>query len=397
VKDLILGESLEALLDYRGKTPKKMGADFTQDGVPVASAILVANGTLDLSNPRFVSQETYKKWMSVITRRGDVLLTSEAPLGRVARVPSDAPLVLGQRLFGLRGRDGLLDNGFLYYALQTERVRADLLGRSTGTTVFGIRQSALRNVRIPAPSFSDQQAIVEVLGALDDKIASNGVLADTLSILASAQYEQAKQNTQRSAILSDLVTTQYGLTTSATALAGPKFLRVTDINKKPWIEWGTTPNCTVNESDYRKYRVTQGDILVARMADPGKAAFVDDDSNEAVFASYLVRLKARDPSNALFIYYFLRSAEYLRYADGAMQGSVQKNMNAKVIVATQIPLPSRSEIHRFDATVTPLRASMRAVQQESENLAATRDALIPALMSGKLRVRDAEKVLEGVL
>ena len=238
---------------------------------------------------------------------------------------------------------------------------------------------------------------MEVLGALDDKIAANTRLAETLDRLAAAEFEEARKRADDSALLSDLVTTQYGLTTSAHGLPGPRFLRVTDINKKPWIEWTTTPNCTVSESALAKYRVEPGDILVARMADPGKAAFVDDNRPEAVFASYLVRLRAHDSLSASYIYYFLRSAQYLRYADGATQGTVQRNMNAKVIVATEIPLPKNVDIVRFAELVAPLRMRIGAGLRENETLAATRDALLPALMSGKLRVRDAEKVLEGVL
>ena len=98
---LVLGDALEVLMDHRGKTPKKLGSEFVESGVPVVSAILVKDGRLDLAGARFVDEATCQRWMSVPTRKGDVLLTSEAPLGRVARVETDAPLVLGQRLFGL--------------------------------------------------------------------------------------------------------------------------------------------------------------------------------------------------------------------------------------------------------------------------------------------------------
>lgn len=392
---LILGDALEQLMDYRGKTPKKLGADFTEAGVPVASALLVANGTLNLAEARTVSLETYRSWMKTTTRKGDVLLTSEAPLGRVARVPSDEPLVLGQRLFGLRGKTGVLDNGYLYYALQTAEVQGDLVGRSSGTTVFGIRQSALRQVRIPAPGIEDQRAIAEVLSALDDKIAANIRVTATTAELATSHFSHAYQYADRSFLLSDLVSTQYGITTSAHGEPGPKFLRVTDINKKPWIEWDSTPNCTVSSLELSKYRVSAGDILVARMADPGKAAFIDVGDPEAVFASYLVRLKPHNPAQSLYLYYFLRSPQYLEYAQGAMSGSVQKNMNAKVIVATDVGLPDPNRILQFNETVAPLRKLIQSHLNENRKLAATRDAFLPKLISGELRVKDAEKVLEN--
>jgi len=152
----------------------------------------------------------------------------------------------------------------------------------------------------------------------------------------------------------------------------------------------------VDTADLIKYRVEAGDILVARMADPGKAAFIDEGDPVAVFASYLVRLRAIESLQALYIYYFLRSSKYLEYADGAMQGSVQMNMNAKVIVATDIPIPPLAVVAEFSSTASVLRKSIQTALQENQTLAATRDALLPQLMSGKLRVRDAQKAVEAV-
>ena len=65
MKPLLLGESLEHLIDHRGKTPLKLGSDFISSGVPVASAVLVKNGSLVLDNARCVDHATYERWMTV--------------------------------------------------------------------------------------------------------------------------------------------------------------------------------------------------------------------------------------------------------------------------------------------------------------------------------------------
>ena len=137
--------------------------------------------------------------------------------------------------------------------------------------------------------------------------------------------------------------------------------------------------------------------MVARMADPGKAAYFDKGDPDAVFASYLVRLRALNPANALFIYYFLRSDEYQQYADAATTGSVQRNMNAKVITGVEISLPDERVLAEFNAAVRPLRASIQAALNEVRLLAGTRDSLLPLLMSGKIRVKEAEEVVQGVV
>jgi type I restriction enzyme S subunit len=270
----------------------------------------------------------------------------------------------------------------------------DLTGYDSGSVQPMLNRNYIAQVPVLVPPLEEQCAIAEVLGALDDKIAANARLATTTAELATTHFTRAYQRADQKVPLSDLVSTQYGVTTSAHEGPGPKFLRVTDINKKPWIEWDTTPNCTISDTELGKYRVSFGDILVARMADPGKAAFIDSGDPEAVFASYLVRLKAHDPAQALYLYYFLRSPQYLEYAEGAMSGSVQKNMNAKVIVAVDIELPGSDVFLEFNEAVAPLRRLIQSHLDENRKLSSTRDALLPQLMSGKLRVRDAEKVLE---
>jgi type I restriction enzyme, S subunit len=76
-----LGSVLAAVIDHRGRTPKKLGGDFTSAGVRVISAKNVKDGSLVLEDVRYVSREMHYQWMPEKLRSGDVLLTSEAPLG----------------------------------------------------------------------------------------------------------------------------------------------------------------------------------------------------------------------------------------------------------------------------------------------------------------------------
>lgn len=285
------------------------------------------------------------------------------------------------------------DERWVYYLLDS----IDFSAFNSGSAQPSLNRNFLRDIPVALPPLADQRAVADVLRALDEKIAANNTLAVQLDQFASVQYELARGLANERIRLSDLVTKQYGLTTSAHAEPGPKLMRVTDMNKKPWVEWESTPNCTASELELAKYRVEPGDVLVARMADPGKVAFVDDGHPEAVFASYLVRLKTRDPRHALYVYYFLRSDEYKRYAAGAMQGSVQKNMNASVIVAADISLPPEYALSGFTEAARSLRNSINAAQNENSTLKLLRGALLPELISGRLRVKDAEKKIEEVV
>lgn len=186
-----LGNLLDDVIDRRGITPLKLGSDYTQAGHRVISAKLIKNGIVDLTadEPRFVNSDTYARWMRTPLLPGDVLLTSEAPLGELAFVQDKLEWCLGQRLFGLRPNADRLDGRYLYYALKSGGARDDLMSRATGTTAQGVRQSELLKVSVPVPPISTQRQIGEVLGAIDDKIAINRRLSETLESIAQALFQ----------------------------------------------------------------------------------------------------------------------------------------------------------------------------------------------------------------
>jgi type I restriction enzyme S subunit len=194
--------------------------------------------------------------------------------------------------------------------------------------------------------------------------------------------------------LSGLCTTQYGYTASAVdEPIGPKLLRVTDINKRNWIDWSDVPHCTRDAQAQAPYALQVGDLVVARMADPGKSAIIEEPI-DAVFASYLVRLKTTSLALSYFIHGFLKSDQYAEYSAGARSGSVQANMNARVIVDTSLVVPPLAVMDSFLGRVLPLRQRLVANVRESHTLAALRDALLPKLISGELPVREAARFVK---
>jgi type I restriction enzyme S subunit len=174
---------MSAIIDYRGKSPRK-----TTLGIPLITAKIVKNGRI-LPAEEFIAPEEYDSWMRRgIPEAGDILLTTEAPLGEVAQL-GEGRVALAQRLITLRGKAGILNNTFLKFALQCDFVQDQLRARGTGTTVHGIRQSELRKVELPIPPFEEQTAIAQVLGTLDEKIELNRRTNETLEAMARAIFK----------------------------------------------------------------------------------------------------------------------------------------------------------------------------------------------------------------
>ncbi|WP_299196171.1 restriction endonuclease subunit S [uncultured Amphritea sp.] len=176
-------DCMDAIIDYRGKTPKK-----TDSGIPLITAKIIKNGTIQQVN-EFIAEADYDSWMRRgIPEPGDVVLTTEAPLGEVAQL-DDRKIALAQRVITLRGKKGFLDNTFLKYLLISNDVQHQLDGRGTGTTVKGIKQSELRKLELQIPKYETQKNIAHILSALDNKIQLNRQTNQTLEQMAQALFK----------------------------------------------------------------------------------------------------------------------------------------------------------------------------------------------------------------
>lgn len=378
MKTSLLGDLLDHLIDHRGKTPKKLGADFVASGVPVASAQLVADGRLDLTACRFVDTSVAARWMPIPLREGDVLLTSEAPLGRVAWVESDAPLVLGQRLFALRPKQGVLHGRYLGYWLMSANGQAALAARQTGSTVSGIRQSALRQVEVPLPPWEVQHAIAEVLGALDDKIAANRRLLRILHTLASSFVDEA---------------------ISAASTTDRELGDLAVFHNRKRIP------LSKNERGSRPGRVPYyGATGVVDHVDSAifdePLVLIGEDGTVTTASGMPVVQYIWGPSwvnnHAHVLTGSVISTEVLRYlvrrvtvAD-RVTGAVQPKLSMTNLKPVRIPTPSENRLPLLEHQIGALTKREVAAADENQRLAATRDELLPLLMSRRITVKDAE-------
>ena len=179
---------------------------------------------------------------------------------------------------------------------------------------------------------------------------------------------------------------QYGYTASASLdpISGPKFLRITDINKTEWIEWETVPHCIIRDEDIEKYRLYQNDILIARMADPGHGCMIEE-KLEAVFASYLIRFRPKRQLHARFLQFWLRSNQYWNLVRERGTGTTRTSLNAKVLGDFDLVVPAEPLVEAFSDQARRLRERVVANAHESAILATQRDTMLPKLLSGEFQ------------
>lgn len=185
-----LGEITELVIDYRGKTPKKLGGDWCKQGYRALSAKNIKTGRIvQAETIRYIDESLYRKWMKDEVQRGDILITSEAPFGQIFFWDSDEKIVLSQRLFCVRIKPEY-DARFIYYYMTTPEFQSELDGRATGTTVIGLRQPELMKCIIRCPEIQEQKVIAAILSSINAKIIANEKVNDNLEQQAQAIYHE---------------------------------------------------------------------------------------------------------------------------------------------------------------------------------------------------------------
>lgn len=386
-----LEDALEALIDYRGKTPKK-----TTEGVPLVTAKIVKQGRIQEPN-EFIAKEDYKSWMSRgIPNVGDVVLTTEAPLGEVAQI-SDANIALAQRIVTLRGKVGVLDNGYLKYYLLSNKGQARLAARQSGTTVFGIKQSELRKVEIDCPTYEEQRSISNILSAIDDKIELNLQMNKTLEEMATTLYKHW---------FVDFGPFQDGGFVDSELGMIPKGWEVKLLQELGKMFYGQMPKKELivgegypiysgyrNVGYYQNYNCDKGKVIVVARGVGGTGDIKL--TSEKCFLTNLSICFGNDigliDDSLLFFGLKRYGLDHLR------TGSAQPQITINDLNRVEILVPPKDIQSQFLQIFSSLLDEMESHTIENQILTSLRDTLLPKLISGEVRVKEAEEALADVL
>jgi type I restriction enzyme S subunit len=412
---------MAALIDYRGKTPKK-----TSFGIPLITAKVVKGGRIETPN-EFIAVDDYELWMRRgIPEPGDVVITTEAPLGEVAQLGHER-VALAQRLIALRGKKGLLDNSFMKFLMQSAEVQDQLRARASGTTVLGIKQSELRKIFLSLPPIKEQCAIAHILGALDDRIELNRRMNQTLEAMARALFKSwfvvfdpvraraegrdhdlpkplaelfpdSFEDSELGEIprgwevklLSEVCTLGRGASprpindymngeipwvkiADATAAGGPFLFETKERLKTAGVD--------------KSVMVSPGDLILSNSATCGVPMFVE--LHGCIHDGWLYFKNLRSISKLYLFHVLIELAEHLVHI---ADGSVQKNLNINLVGRQYVLVPPQAVVAAFDKQTTTWFTRMRDNGIESRALAALRDTLLPKLVSGELRIKDAARI-----
>ena len=376
---ITIEEATERIIDYRGKTPPK-----TNSGVRLVTAKVVKRGRILEEPKEFIAADFYDEWM----RRGlpqkfDVLLTTEAPLGELAILHDSERIALAQRIILLRARPGHIDPHFLFYALQSDSAQGELKARASGTTVLGIKQSELRQVRVPTFPLPAQRRIAGVLSAYDELIENNQRRIQILETMARALYREwfvefrfpGYENVPRVASsigdipegwevkkLGDIIELKYG-----------KALKKTNRCDGECPVFGSSGIVGYHD----KSLVKGPGIIVGRKGNVGSVFWSAEDFfviDTAYFVTSSVPLR--------FLFYDLQTKNFINN-DAAVPG-----LNRYQAYALEILTPPPDLIERFCKLADNFEHQASTLRRQTQNLRRTRDLLLPRLLSGQIALAE---------
>jgi type I restriction enzyme S subunit len=398
------------------------------DGGPVFLGISnLARGRLVMDQAEHLSEEDFARWTRrVEPRAGDVVFSYETRLGEAARIPSGLRCCLGRRMGLLRARGEEIDERFLLYAYLGPQFQETLRARTIhGSTVDRIPLIDMPGFPIVVPTdLHEQRAIAHILGPLDDKIELNRRMNETLEAMARALFQswfvdfdpvRAKAEGRDPGLpqpLADLFPARLldselgeipegwevrSLDEVARFLNGlalqkypPADERSLPVIKIAQLRSGNTSGADRASADLDPdYVVEDGDILFSWS---GSLECVLWAGGPGALNQHLFKVTSADYPRWLCylgVHTHLDDFRHIAAGKATTMGHIQRYH----LSDAKLAVPAESLLDAMDTRFSPVVESLWKREVESRTLAALRDTLLPKLISGELRVKDADKFI----
>jgi type I restriction enzyme S subunit len=405
-----------------------------RDGVRFVNIRCLEDGRLITSKMSQISkEEAYGKYSHFLLDADDYVVSSSGTLGRVATVQTeDLPCCLNTSVIRMRPANDGLERGYLKYFLFSDYYKSQIFAFANGSAQLNYGPTHLKQMEIIAPPVADQKAIAHILGTLDDKIEQNRKTNETLEAIAKALFKswfvdfdpvRAKAEgcpTGLPAEISDLFPDSFEDSELGEIPSGWETGRLDEIleidpprqlkrgSVSPYLEMKGVPTSGHSAVDVvgREFssgsKFRNGDTLLARITpclENGKTAFVDflkDGEMGWGSTEFIVMCGRREEANP-FAYYLARSEVFRNNAIRNMVGSSgRQRVPSDAVSGFTLPLPPREILVKFGLLATYLMRRISATADQSVILSKIRDALLPKLISGEIRIPDAEKMLKEV-
>ena len=388
------------IMDYRGRTPKKLGMDWGGGDIPALSAGNVKMGIIDFNAEcYFGSEALYRRWMTQgDVEKDDILFTTEAPLGNVALVPDDRKYILSQRTILLQLCQERASSRYLFQMLLSDGFQRMLADYSSGSTAKGIQRKKFEQLRVPIPPPQEQLAIAEALSDVDALLGGlDRLIAKKRDLKQAAMQQLLTGQTRLSGFRGEWVRKPIKAIVETPVTDGPHLTPNFLADGIPFLSVNNLIDNRVDLSDLRyisqwdheefskKCKPHKNDILLGKAASVGKVAIVDFDLEFNIW-SPIALIRVRAEYSPQFVFYQLQGADLTKQIALLTNSSSQGNIGMGDIERLMLRIPLLPEQNAIANILSNMDAELAALEARRDKTRALKQGMMQELLTGRIRL-----------
>jgi type I restriction enzyme S subunit len=406
-----------------GITPRGGEKVYREKGIALIRSQNVLNNRFSFDGLVYIDESMAKEMENVEVQRQDILLNITGDsVGRCCTVPEEVlPARVNQHVSIIRVNRQQVNPVFLRYYLTSPKMQEYMLSLAqSGGTRNALTKGLIEDFISPQPDISEQEAIADILSKLDMKIALNERMNRTLEAVGAALFRRwfvdfefpnqdgkpyrstggKMQDSDMGKIPEGWRTDKLGNHTIIKGRIGWKGLQVSEYvpagprivggmqligGRVNWDACPCIPKFRYDESP--EIMLKQNDILLTKDGTIGKLAFVDELIEPATVASGIFVIRSNSGLiTQMYLLSYFKSSIFGNLVESRIEGSVVPHLYQRDITELPIVVPSAEIANRFQKIATSLQRKIDSNSRNSVTLGKIRDALLPKLMSGKIRV-----------
>ncbi|MFD6227294.1 restriction endonuclease subunit S [Streptomyces sp. NPDC060232] len=377
-------------------------SDYREAGVPFIRGVNLAQGIFFDDGFVYIADEKAEEIESALVKPGDIIFTRKGTVGQVSMIPRNSRYekyaISGSQVKARIDERHAVPE-FYYYWFRSSAGQHSILEHAVTTGVPSLANSlqSIRGLMVPKPSRAEQSAVAEVLGAVDDKIAVNERIATT--------YERLLQYRFTELGLSDEPDGEEAIAVTDLVEFNPKLSRP-QADEPVYVDMAALQTDRAGIPVWTRRapksgpRFMNGDTLLARITpclENGKTGYVDfmEDGEVGLGSTEFIVMRSLPGVPAELSYFLARDGRFREHAIRAMVGtSGRQRVSAADAANFIVNRPDTDELASFGRHAKAAFTHLKSLQDENRTFTTLRDTLLPQLMSGRLRVKDAEKIVE---
>lgn len=359
---------------------------FVDKGIPVLNGSNLDGFELSEKSFRYVTEEKANSLNKANAHKGDVVITHRGTLGQIVYIPQTAKherYIISQSQFRVRCNDKILPEYLVYY-FHTPIGQHKLLSNASqvGVPALARPSSTFQQIEIEVPDIDTQKRVTNIIDVIQRRIKANSEINDNLADLLQTIYQEQFGNISSAATqgnLSDLcsysrdrvpVSALDTNTYFSTENILPGKVGATEATSLP-----TTPQTTACH---------KGDTLISNIRPYfKKIVYCEDDCG---CSTDVLCFTPVQPKYAAYIFSTLYADKFFAFMVAGSKGTKMPRGDKQQIMSYPVTLPSEDELDAFNSLALPILAQLYSNKAENKRLSATRDALLPKLMSGEIDV-----------